>query len=213
MSINTEIESALEDLRKKAWSDLCGQVKACTKCPLHRTRRNTVFGEGPTENCRCVIIGEAPGVEEDRDGKPFVGKAGILLNEILSANGIPRESVYIMNVLKCRPPSDDPKKQNRPPKSDEINACKGYLEAQLLLLHPDIIVTMGNTPTKFILETDKGITAIRGKWCDKRGIKILPMFHPSYLLHGRNDPDSPDRLNTFADAKKLKAALDWLKSH
>ena len=118
-----------------------------------------------------------------------------------------------MNVLKCRPPSDDPKKQNRPPNTEETSACKDYLEAQLLLLHPDIIVTMGNTPTKLLLETEQGITKVRGKWFDKRGIKIFPMFHPSYLLHGRNEPDSPDRINTFEDAKKLKAALDWLKSH
>ena len=203
--MSIDINSAWEELRKK--------VEGCRKCGLCNTRKHTVFGEGPTENCRCVIVGEAPGVEEDREGSPFVGKAGILLNEILSESGIARESLYIMNVLKCRPPSDDPKKQNRPPNTEETSACKDYLEAQLLLLHPDIIVTMGNTPTKLLLETEQGITKTRGKWFDKRGIKIFPMFHPSYLLHGRNDPDSPDRINTFEDAKKLKAALDWLKSH
>ena len=160
-----------------------------------------------------MIVGEAPGVEEDRDGRPFVGKAGILLNEILSESGIARESLYIMNVLKCRPPSDDPNKQNRKPDDEEIAACKDYLEAQLLLLHPDIIVTMGNTPTMYILDKTQGITARRGKWFDKRGIKIFPMFHPSYLLHGRNDPDSPDRIRTFDDAKRLKAELDSLNSH
>ncbi len=213
MSMNTEIESALEKLRREAWSDLRDQVKACQRCTLHKSRHNTVFGEGPEVNCRCVIIGEAPGVEEDDSGRPFVGKAGKLLDEILRESEIPRESVYIMNILKCRPPSKDPQKQNRPPNSKEIEACKGYLEAQLLLLHPDIIVTMGNTPTQYILETDQGITSLRGKWFDKRGIKIFPMFHPSYLLHGRNYPDSPDRINTFADAKKLKGALDWLKTH
>ena len=196
-----------------AWEELRKRVESCQKCPLHRTRKHTVFGEGPTENCRCVIVGEAPGVEEDRDGRPFVGKAGILLNEILSESGIARDSVYIMNVLKCRPPSDDPKKQNRKPDDEEIAACKDYLEAQLLLLHPDIIVTMGNTPTMYILDKTQGITARRGKWFDKRGIKIFPMFHPSYLLHGRNDPDSPDRIRTFDDAKRLKAELDSLNSH
>lgn len=213
MSMNTDINSVLEAMRKNAWIELQEKVNKCTKCPLHRTRNNTVFGEGPTENCRCVIIGEAPGVDEDREGRPFMGRAGTLLNEILCESGIPRESVYIMNVLKCRPPSDIPGKQNRPPNAEEISACKDYLEAQLLLLHPDIIVTMGNTPTRFILETEQGITSIRGRWFDKRGIKIFTMFHPSYLLHGRNYPNSPDRINTFADGKRLKAALDWLNTH
>ena len=204
MSMDTEI-TAIEELRKR--------VESCQQCPLCQTRKHTVFGEGPTENCRCVIVGEAPGVEEDREGRPFVGKAGILLNEILSESGIARESLYIMNVLKCRPPSDDPTKKNRKPNDNEVSACKDYLEAQLLLLHPDIIVTMGNTPTKLILEPELGISRLRGKWFEKRGIKIFPMFHPSYLLHGRNDPDSPDRIDTFNDAKKLKAALGTLNSH
>ncbi len=203
--MSIDINSAWDELRKK--------VESCRKCGLCNTRKHTVFGEGPTENCRCVIVGEAPGEDEDNSGQPFVGKAGILLNEILSASGIARESLYIMNVLKCRPPSDDPKKKNRKPSETEISACKDYLEAQLVLLHPDIIVTMGNTPTMYLLDDTQGITARRGKWFDKRGIKIFPMFHPSYLLHGRNDPDNPDRINTFEDAKKLKKALDWLKSH
>ena len=190
-----------------AWEELRARVKACTKCGLCQTRTNTVFGEGPVHNCKCVIVGEAPGEEEDKSGRPFVGKAGQLLTDILQkGGGIPRESIYIMNVLKCRPP------ENRNPSPVEMAVCNEYLEAQLLLLRPSVIVTMGNVPTKWLRKDSQGITSLRGKWQKWRGIDLLPMFHPSYLLRTESDKSktSPKYL-TWQDVQSLKAKLDSLQ--
>ena len=163
-----------------AWEELKQKVSECRKCGLCDKRRNTVFGEGPEYDCRVMIVGEAPGADEDATGRPFVGKAGQLLTGILENGGkIQRSTLYITNTIKCRPP------ENRNPNMDEIRACSEYLEAQLLLLHPDIVVTLGNIPTQHLLGTKQGITGLRGQWIDWRGIKLFPMFHPSYLL--RND--------------------------
>ena len=202
MTMITDIDSAWQELREK--------VERCTKCGLCKTRHNTVFGEGP-RNCRCVIIGEAPGEDEDKEGRPFVGRAGQLLTNILEkGGGIPRDSVYIMNVLKCRPP--DKIKTNRPPTDNEKIACSEYLEAQLALLHPDIVVTMGNTPTQWLMKTKEGITNLRGKWLKWRGIWLFPMFHPSYLLRNEsNTSETGPKYLTWLDVKELKAKLDSLK--
>ena len=194
----------------QAWQELRERVEHCTKCGLCKTRHNTVFGEGPI-NSRCVIIGEAPGQEEDKEGKPFVGRAGKLLTDILEKGGnISRNSVYIMNVLKCRPP--DPIKTNRPPTEREKQNCSEYLEAQLALLHPDIVVTMGNTPTQWLMKTQEGIKTLRGKWHSWRGILLFPMFHPSYLLRNESDTSTngPKYL-TWLDVKALKSKLDSLQ--
>ena len=190
----------------EAWSELRERVRHCTKCGLCKTRHNTVFGEGPISS-RCVIIGEAPGGDEDYEGRPFVGKAGQLLTDILEkGGGIPRGSVYIMNVLKCRPPN------NRNPELEEILQCKEYLEAQLALLHPDIIVTMGNIATQTITGLNSGITSLRGKWFKHRGIRIFPMFHPSYLLRNSADvSEKGPKFLTWQDIKELKKALDNLQ--
>ena len=186
-----------------AWNELKERVKNCQKCGLCETRHNTVFGEGPEINCKVMIIGEAPGEDEDISGRPFVGKAGQLLTGILeNGGGIKRNSVYIANVIKCRPP------ENRNPNVNEMTSCNEYLEAQLLLLRPQIIVTMGNVPTQWLLKSKHGITKLRGQWFDWRGIKLLPMFHPSFLL--RNDsrvPGSPKDL-TWKDIRALKAKID-----
>ena len=190
----------------EAWQELRERVRSCTKCGLCRTRHNTVFGEGPV-NCRCVIIGEAPGEEEDLSGRPFVGRAGQLLTDILEKGGkIPRDSVYIMNVVKCRPPN------NRNPNIDEILQCNEHLEAQLALLHPDIIVTMGNVATQSVTGIKNGITSMRGKWLRNRGVKIFPMFHPSFLLRSEHNTstESPKYL-TWLDIQELKKALDNLQ--
>ena len=195
--MSIDINSAWEELRKR--------VDNCTKCPLCQTRKHTVFGEGPTENCRCVVIGEAPGETEDEQGRPFVGDSGKLLTKIFSESGIPRETVYITNILKCRPPN------NRDPKEPEMEACSEHLEAQLLLLHPDILVTVGKISTQWLFKTKQTISSMRGKWFDFRGIQCFPIFHPSYLLRS-GAGSTPEKL-TYEDAKKLKAALDWLKSH
>ena len=194
-----DINTALNELKQK--------VNECRNCGLCERRHNIVFGEGPTENCRVVVVGEGPGADEDATGRPFIGKAGMLLTSILQDGGkIPRESLYITNVVKCRPPD------NRNPTREEAAACNEFLEAQLLLLHPDIVVTLGNVPTQWLLKTTQGITSLRGQWIDWRGIKLFPMFHPSYLL--RNDSrakGSPKDL-TWHDVRALKAKIDSLKN-
>ena len=193
-----------------AWEDLKQQVASCTKCGLCQTRKHTVFGEGPEHDCRCVIIGEGPGEDEDESGRPFVGRAGQLLTDILEKGGhIQRSSVYIMNVVKCHPPGED--KPNRPPTTNEKIACKDYLDSQLLLLQPDIIVTMGNTPTQWLMHTTKGITQLRGQWVDWRGVKLLPMYHPSFLLRQKGIDAVERKRETWMDVRALKAELDKLE--
>lgn len=193
----TDINSVFEELH--------AQIASCTKCELCRTRTNTVPGEGPL-NCRVVIVGEGPGQEEDESGRPFVGKAGRLLTDILEKGGnIRRDSLYITNTVKCRPPD------NRNPNVKEIESCRDFLEAQLLLLHPDIVVTLGNVPTQALLNTKQGITNLRGKWIDWRGIKLFPMFHPSYLLRNESKAVGSPRYLMWQDVKDLKAKIDALK--
>jgi len=166
--MSIDINAALDELKSR--------VQECRKCGLCEKRHNIVFGEGPTENCRVVIVGEGPGADEDATGRPFVGKAGMLLTSILENGGkISRDTLYITNVVKCRPPD------NRNPTRDESSACGEFLEAQLALLHPDIVVTLGNVPTQWLLKTTQGITSLRGQWLDLRGIKFLPMFHPKMI--------------------------------
>ena len=190
-----------------AWDELKRKVEECRKCKLCEKRHNTVFGEGPTENCRVVILGEGPGADEDATGRPFVGKAGVLLTSILQDGGkIPRESIYITNVVKCRPP------ENRNPTRYEAQACNEFLEAQLSLLHPDIVVTLGNVPTQWLLKTTQGITGLRGQWLDWRGIKLFPMFHPSFLLRNESRAKGSPKYLTWQDVKALKAKIDSLQS-
>lgn len=189
-----------------AWDELKRRVSECRKCGLCEKRHNTVFGEGPQENCRVVVVGEAPGADEDAIGRPFVGKAGQLLTSILESGGnIPRNTLYITNTIKCRPPD------NRNPTREETQACSEYLEAQLLLLHPDIVVTLGNVPTQSLLKTTQGITSLRGQWLDWRGIKLLPMFHPSFLLRNESRAQGSPKYLTWQDVKALKTEIDRLE--
>lgn len=192
-----------------AWEELRAKVQACTKCGLCKTRKHTVFGEGPVENCRCVIIGEAPGEDEDKKGSPFVGPAGQLLTKILEDGGhIARNSVYIMNVIKCRPPN------NRDPNTDEMTACNEFLEAQLALLHPDIVVTMGNIATRLLTHNNTGITKRRGCWEEWRGIRLFPMYHPSYIIRQKDPAKSTElKRQTWQDVLNLRDALNKLQSH
>lgn len=190
-----------EAAREAAWEELRGRVAACRRCGLCEARTNTVFGQGAVRT-PIVMVGEGPGADEDAQGLAFVGRAGQLLTKILSAAGIDRESVFITNVVKCRPPN------NRTPTQEEMLKCADFLEAQLLLLRPRILVCLGNTPLKWLLRTSEGITALRGRWFDWRGVQLFPMFHPSYLL--RNDSrqkGSPKDL-TWQDVQNLKARLD-----
>jgi len=157
-------------------ADLALEVSGCVKCRLCKTRKQTVFADG-SPAARIMFIGEAPGADEDAQGLPFVGRAGQLLTRMIEDGmGLPRSSVYIANVLKCRPP------ENRNPEADEIAACRGYLESQIDLVKPEVLVALGKFAAHFLLETEEGITRLRGKWGSYRGIPVMPTLHPSYLL-------------------------------
>ena len=154
-------------------------VKNCRKCLLANTRKNVVFGEG-NPMARLMFIGEAPGEEEDIHGKPFVGKAGKLLDQLIERIGLKRENVYICNVLKCRPPN------NRDPEEEEIESCRGYLFSQIELIRPKIISTLGRYAYNTLFGVDERITKVRGKLKEYRGIKLLPTYHPSFLLRNQD---------------------------
>jgi len=161
--------------REERFEALRQRTLACTNCALHRGRTNVVFGEGPCP-ARLVFVGEGPGLDEDHSGRPFVGKAGQLLNKIIGAMGFKREEVYIGNVVKCRPPD------NRTPLPDETAACWPYLEEQLALLEPKVIVALGSPAAKTLLKTSSGIMQLRGRWQLYRGIRVMPTYHPAFVL-------------------------------
>jgi DNA polymerase len=171
------------------------QSAACTKCGLAASRRTVVFGEG-SETARVVFVGEAPGEEEDRQGRPFVGRAGKLLDKMIESIGLRRRDVYICNVLKCRPPG------NRDPEPAEVEACKEYLAAQLEAINPLLICTLGKHAYNTLLGVDARITKIRGRLTDYKGIKLLPTYHPSFLL--RNQGAMGD---AYDDMQKVKSLL------
>ena len=161
--------------RSEAWTRLQARVAACTRCALSATRTQTVFGVGDTR-AAWLIVGEAPGAEEDRQGEPFVGRAGQLLNSMLRAIGLRREQVYIANVVKCRPPD------NRDPKAEEIASCRPYLEAQRRAIQPTVVVSLGNFATKLLLDTELGITKVRGASYPMDGWTLVPTYHPAAAL-------------------------------
>jgi DNA polymerase len=183
------------------------KIKNCQKCPLHSTRNHAVPGEGNYHSV-VMFVGEAPGEVEDLHGKPFIGKAGQLFSKILQSVKIKREEVFITNMLKCRPPG------NRNPSKSEIELCLPFLESQIAIINPKIIVTLGNIPTKYLLSSKDGITKVRGKWFDWiGGIKIFPMFHPSYLLrHEETTPGSPKEL-TWKDIRELKKEIEIISKN
>jgi DNA polymerase len=160
-----------------SWDDLEAAALACTKCPLAEGRTQVVFGTG-SRQADLVFVGEGPGAEEDRTGIPFVGRAGQLLTRLIEGIDKTRDDVYICNVVKCRPPG------NRDPQPIEIEACRPYLEAQLDLLAPTVIVTLGNFATKLLLDTKTGITKLRGQEFPYRGgaVTLVPTLHPSAVL-------------------------------
>lgn len=187
---------------KLSLTQLASQVKECTLCQLHKTRTNVVFGEGNSE-AALMLIGEGPGEVEDRNGRPFVGPAGQKLDEVLASVGIMREEVYITNVVKCRPPG------NREPLSGEMERCYPYLEAQIALINPQIILSLGNVPTRVLLDTNAGITMLRGQFKHWRGgIDIFPIFHPSYLLRYQSREKGSPKYLTWIDIQKVKERLD-----
>ena len=162
--------------------ELRASIQGCTRCDLCETRTNLVFGDG-NPHARMLVVGEAPGKNEDLQGVPFVGAAGKFLNELLEEAGLRREDIFIANVLKCRPPA------NRNPQSYEIEACAPYLRAQTKIIDPDVIVTLGNFATQFILRTNVGITRLRGTAQQAGRFLVLPTFHPAAAIYDRSKRD------------------------
>ena len=159
---------------------LCKEVMKCAECDLHKTRLNVVFGSG-SPKAELMFIGEAPGEDEDIQGIPFVGRAGQLLTKMIEAMGLTRQDVYIANILKCRPPN------NRPPLPTEILACENNVKRQAEIIRPKIICTLGKFASQTLLRTETPISSLRGNEFEYNGIKVIPTFHPAYLL--RNPPE------------------------
>jgi uracil-DNA glycosylase len=179
---------SLEDI----WRD----IGDCTRCGLCEARTQVVNTHG-NKHARLMFVGEAPGADEDAQGKPFVGRAGQLLTKIIEAIGMKREDVIIGNVNRCRPPS------NRQPTLEEAAICRPFLFREIAAVQPDVIVVMGNTALRNLLEVREGITRVRGQFQDFRGIKVMPTFHPAYLLR-----DPSKKRETWEDMKKVREYLD-----
>lgn len=167
----------------------------CKRCKLHKTRHSIVFGDG-NPKAQLVFVGEGPGADEDEQGLPFVGRAGKLLTQMIEAMGLQRKDVYICNVVKCRPP------QNRQPEKDEVAECSPFLFRQIDTIAPKVIVCLGATAAKTILNLERGISNIRGEWLEFRGRKLMVTYHPAYLL--RNPPAKAD---VWKDLQKVMAEL------
>jgi uracil-DNA glycosylase len=191
----TSTTGRLEDSSTSPFDALRLETHDCTKCRLAGTRKNVVFGVG-NPNADLMFIGEAPGRDEDEQGEPFVGRAGQLLTDIIKAMKLTRDDVYIANVIKCRPP------ENRNPEADELDACRPFIRRQVELIKPKVIVTLGRFGLQSLTEKGYGISAVRGKWLEYNGIKLMPTYHPAYLL--RNPAAKKD---VWADMKKVMAEL------
>jgi len=174
-SSDRESAEVQSEVAEDIWADLQNQVSKCQKCSLSKIRKQTVFGEGNI-NAEWMLIGEAPGQNEDLEGKPFLGQAGFLLTEMLRAIGLQRESVYITNVLKCSPP------KNRDPKVEELKSCNDYLQQQIGLVNPKIILAVGRVAAQTLLETKKPLSELRGLTHQVNGIPTVVVYHPAYLL-------------------------------
>lgn len=178
----------------ESFEELEEAIKDCKKCGLCNNRNNIVLGAG-NRNAKVMFIGEGPGADEDIQGIPFVGKAGKLMDQAFKGIGIERDEVYIANIVKCRPP------MNRNPEQKEIDACLDYLRSQVMLVKPEIIVLLGSVALKAILGKEYSITAVRGKWIEKKGIKYMPTFHPAALLR-----DESKKISFWKDLKEVKKA-------
>ena len=170
----------------------------CQRCPLHKGRTNIVFGDG-NARARLMFVGEGPGGEEDGRGLPFVGPSGQLLTKMIGAMGLSREEVYITNVVKCRPPD------NRNPTATEIRECSPFLKKQIEVIEPEVIVTVGRFATVTLLQSDKPLGALRGKWHEHQGVAVMPTYHPAYLL--RNEEDLQFKRKAWSDLKMVMERL------
>jgi uracil-DNA glycosylase len=183
-------------------ADLQQAIQGCLACPLGPGRLKFVFGEGHPK-ARLLFVGEGPGRDEDLQGRPFVGKAGELLDKMIGAIGMKREDAYIANIVKCRPPD------NRAPTPEEAQACRGYLHRQIELIQPAVIVTLGATPLRELVGVSEGITKVRGQWkrvkVGDREIPVMPTFHPAYVLRQYTQDV---RRAVWED---LKAAKEWVE--
>ncbi len=175
---------------------LAHSAAGCALCRLSEKRHKVVFGEGDAR-AAVMFIGEGPGAEEDRTGRPFVGQAGQLLERMLFAIGLSRDQVYITNIVKCRPPG------NRDPKEDEVAPCAPYLDQQIELISPKVLVALGKPASHRLTGTTKPISALRGRWASYKGIPLMPLFHPAYLLR-----TEIAKREAWEDLKKIKARLD-----
>ena len=194
---NKNIEEILDNLKQ--------EVLNCKKCSLGNSRLNAVFGVGdPYTN--IMFVGEGPGFQEDHKGEPFVGRAGALLDKIIAAMGFSRQTVYIANIVKCHPmknPSNPELKTNdRPPTLEEMQICKSYLDKQIEIIAPKVIVTLGSSSTKALLQTEETISSLRGNFKEYNGIKLMPTYHPAALLRNPNL-----KKDVWHDMKKVMAYL------
>ncbi len=180
----------------ETFEQIHAEIGDCIRCPLHQERTHVVHTEG-NRRARLMFVGEAPGADEDAQARPFVGRAGQLLTKIIEAIGMKREEVLIGNVNRCRPPG------NRPPTAEEASVCKPFLLREIAVVQPEVIVVLGNTAMKNLLETREGITRLRGRFQDYKGIKVMPTFHPAYLLR-----DPSKKRETWEDLKQVRAYLD-----
>ncbi|MDR2098460.1 MAG: uracil-DNA glycosylase [Rickettsiales bacterium] len=181
------------------------RCEGCAKCPLHLTKTHTVFSDGAPQR-RLMLIGEAPGYYEDLEGKPFVGKSGRLLDRIFASVGLSRrEHVYICNTVKCRPPD------NRNPEPEEKAACREYLDAQLDILRPRIILLCGAVALASMMDNPLGITKVRGRWFDgPNGARMMPIFHPAYLLRNDSKGQGSPKWLMWQDIQEVKREYDKL---
>jgi len=180
----------LEELRK--------DIGECTRCKLSKQRKNIVFGEGSSSS-KIMFIGEAPGKEEDIQSRPFVGEAGVLLTRLIEKMGLKRGEVYIANIVKCRPP------ENRNPEDDEISSCISFVDRQIEIIRPEVIITLGRIALQSLMKNPSlKITAVRGRFFDYKGIPVMPTFHPAYLLRNPGD-----KWKTWSDAQR---AMEKIKT-
>ncbi|HSS21135.1 MAG TPA: uracil-DNA glycosylase [Pyrinomonadaceae bacterium] len=201
-SLFGELAAAAPRIQKssESFADIWADIGNCTRCELCEKRTNIVHTDG-THSARLMFVGEAPGADEDAQSRPFVGRAGQLLTKMIEAIGYKREEVLIGNVNRCRPPG------NRPPTPEEAALCKPFLLREIAVVQPEVIVVMGNTAMRNLLDIKQGITRVRGEFQDYQGVKVMPTFHPAYLLR-----DPSKKKETWEDLKKVRAYLDASRS-
>lgn len=199
LSSDLKFEFSKKNLSKNSLEEFYHAIKGCQKCDLHKSRTNFIFGTGNSK-AEVMFIGEAPGRDEDLQGEPFVGKAGQLLNKILTAINFKREEVYIGNILKCRPP------ENRDPLPDEIEKCEPYLIEQIKLIQPKLICALGRISAQALLKTNQPLNRLRGRFYDYQGIKFLVTYHPAALLRYPQF-----KKDTWEDVKLLRSEYDKMR--